>query len=164
MNIEYLADHLELVPTLADWHHTEWSALLPGWSRDDAEAELQSHVQRCCVPTTFVALDNGMLVGSASLLAADLEGVVERTPWLASVFVAPAFRRRGTGEALVRRVLMESRRLRYSCIYLWTVGQADYYRRLGWEDWQSLDYQGNRLLIMRRLTGPPIADSDILQS
>src|SRR4051794_33208905 len=30
MSIDYLADHLDLAATLAEWHHREWADSLPG--------------------------------------------------------------------------------------------------------------------------------------
>jgi hypothetical protein len=30
MQIGYLADHQEFIPTLARWHHEEWAYLRPG--------------------------------------------------------------------------------------------------------------------------------------
>jgi predicted N-acetyltransferase YhbS len=151
--IEYLADHPEFVPTLARWHHAEWSSLLPDWSRETAESELRSHTKRCNLPTTVVAIENFKLLGSASLLVTDLEGFEHLTPWLASVFVAPDFRGRGIGEALVRRIISESANIGHRSIYLWTAGQAEYYRRLGWEILQRTERQGNKLVIMHRLIG-----------
>jgi hypothetical protein len=30
MQIDYLADHQEFIPTLAHWHHCKWAYLRPG--------------------------------------------------------------------------------------------------------------------------------------
>ncbi len=149
ITIEYLADHHAFAPMLAEWHHAEWSPLLPDWSRAEAEAELHSHAGRCQVPTTFVALEAGVLVGSASLLAKDLDELADLTPWLASVFVIPEARSRGIGKMLVFRVVEEARALGYRAIHLWTAGQADYYRRLGWAEWRRVMHHGNEFVVMR---------------
>src|SRR5947209_3299252 len=109
MRIDYLADHLELAPLLASWHYEEWSALLPEWSLEQALADLQTHTGRCQIPTTFVALEGGRPVGSASLLATDLDGWQHLSPWLASVFVLAEFRGQGFGRQLVERVVEEAR-------------------------------------------------------
>src|SRR4029077_14623252 len=118
-----LADHLELAPLLADWHYREWAGLLPGWSRAQAEAELRSHTGRRQIPTTFVAVEDGWPLGSASLLEADLDGWEQLTPWDASVFVAPAFRGRGLGRQLVGRAVEEAKALSVPVVYLFTAGQ-----------------------------------------
>jgi predicted N-acetyltransferase YhbS len=150
MRIDYLADHLELAPLLASWHYQEWAALLPDWSRTQAEAELQSHTGRRQIPTTLVALQDGRLLGSASWLEADLDGWEHLSPWVASVFVIPEFRGRGLGRALVRRAVEEARALGVTVIYLFTAGQAGYYEKLGWELWQRTEHHGRDVVIMRR--------------
>ena len=54
------------------------------------------------------------------------------SPWLAGVFVAPEQRRRGIGEALVERVVQETRALSILQLYLYTAGSGALYLRLGW--------------------------------
>jgi predicted N-acetyltransferase YhbS len=154
MRIDYLADHLEMAPLLAAWHHQEWAALLPDWSFAQALADLQSHTGRRQIPTTLVAVEDGRPVGSASLLAADLDGWDHLSPWLASVFVVPEHRGRGLGRQLVSRVVEEARELGVAVVYLFTAGQAGYYQRLGWEPWQVTEHHGREVVIMRhRLPG-----------
>src|SRR5437764_6950420 len=97
MEIAYLADHLVLAPILAEWHYREWADLLPGWTREQAVSELRSHTGHRQIPTTFVAIESGQPLGSASLLEFDLDGWEHLSPWIASVFVAPGFRGRGLG-------------------------------------------------------------------
>ena len=86
MRIDYLSEHPELAPTLAAWHHAEWACLLPGWTLPSALADLQTHIGRRQIPTTFVALAAGQPVGSASLLERDLDGWEPLRPgWRASL-------------------------------------------------------------------------------
>jgi predicted N-acetyltransferase YhbS len=153
MRIDYLADHPEAAPLLAAWHHREWAELLPEWSLAQALAELQSHTGRRQIPTTLVAVEGGRVVGSASLLAEDLDGWGHLSPWVASVFVVPECRGRGLGRRLVGRAVGEARVLGVPAVYLFTAGQAGYYRLLGWEPWQAAEHHGRAVLIMRRLTG-----------
>ena len=56
----------------------------------------------------------------------------ELSPWLAGVFVTPEHRRRGTGAALVDRVVQEARALDIPRLYLYTPGDGTLYVRLGW--------------------------------
>jgi predicted N-acetyltransferase YhbS len=153
MEIAYLADHLDLAPLLAAWHHREWADLLPGWSLAQAEAELRSHVHRRSVPTTFVVLDGGRPVGSTSLLTEDLDGWEHLTPWVASVYVIPERRGQGLGGRLVARAVEEARALGVPAVYLWTAGQDGYYARLDWSPLDRAAHHGREVVIMRRLTG-----------
>jgi predicted N-acetyltransferase YhbS len=134
MRIEPLADHEHLARTLARWHADEWSDLVPSWSYETLLAELAAHTRRDTIPLTLVALEGAELLGSASLLVDDLPGWEHLTPWLASVFVAPAARGRGVGTRLVTEAAGTAQRLGVERLHLFTAGQADFYRRLGWRD------------------------------
>ena len=73
MEIEYLADHTSFARILAGWHYDEWHEL-----RDDDSVErrtefLLSAANRLVIPTVFVALEHGDLVGSATLAESDME-------------------------------------------------------------------------------------------
>ena len=149
MRIDYLADHLHLAPTLAAWHHAEWAGLLPGWTYGVALADLRSHTGRRQIPTTVVALDGETVIGSASLLADDLDDWKHLRPWLASVFVVPELRGRGVGRQLVARVLEEARGLGEPAVYLWTARQRMYYERLGWSVLEQSLLHGRAVTIMR---------------
>jgi predicted N-acetyltransferase YhbS len=152
MRIDYLADHPHLAPLLAAWHHREWADLLPGWSLEEAEDELRSHTVRRRVPTTFVALEDDRPVGSASLLQEDLDGWEHLSPWVASVYVVPAWRGRGVGSRLVARAVEEARALGVPTVYLFTAGQEAFYARLGWEPLARTEHAGREVVVMRRAT------------
>lgn len=68
----------------------------PGSTVASRAKNLESQLQRRSIPCAFVALDDGRPMGSASLVTYDMETHVEWSPWLASVFVHPDFRGRGT--------------------------------------------------------------------
>ena len=151
MEIAYLADHLVLAPLLAEWHYREWADLLPAWSREQAESELRSHTGHRQIPTTFVAIESGQPLGSASLIESDLVGWEHLSPWVASVFVAPAFRGRGVGRQLVCRAVEEAKALGVPTVYLFTAGQTEYYQKLGWQPWLLTPHAGRSVTIMRRV-------------
>jgi len=146
MQINYLADHLDAVPLLAEWHHHEWKEA----TLELTAAELRTHTSRRQIPTTFVAIDEGRVIGSTSLLTADLSGWEHLTPWVASVFVAPEYRCRGVGRALIARAVEEARQLGVSEVYLFTASKQDYYARLGWQTLGRAPFKGKEVVIMRR--------------
>ncbi len=134
LRIEYLADHMDLAPTLARWHHDEWRDLIPNWSYDIALEELRTHQHRAAIPTTLVAFRGKTLVGSASLLVEDLPEWRHLTPWVASVYVVPSERGQKVGTQLVRHAVTVAGQLGVKTVYLLTPGQAAFYRRLGWSE------------------------------
>jgi predicted N-acetyltransferase YhbS len=150
MPIEYLADNMHFAPQLAAWHHAEWRRHYASWTMEQAEAQLRSHMGHCRIPTTFVALEEGCVLGSVSLLEADLDGHEHLSPWLASLFVIPAKRGRGLGKMLVARVVQEASNLGFPALYLWTPGQQAYYERLHWECIAHTLHRDGEIAIMRR--------------
>jgi predicted N-acetyltransferase YhbS len=151
MRIDYLADHPEFVPVLAAWHHAEWARYYTSWPLEQVTAELRGHTGRCQVPTTVVAVKDGRPLGSASLIAADLDGWERLSPWLASVFVTPDRRGQGIGKRLVERVVEEAARLGFPAVYLWTPGQREYYERLGWDCVETVRRPLAEVTVMRRV-------------
>jgi predicted N-acetyltransferase YhbS len=152
MRIDYLANHIELAPVLAAWHHREWSGLLVDWSLEQAHSELRSHVRLRNIPTTFVALDEGEVIGSASLIESDLDAWQHLSPWLASVYVVEQHRGRGVGTQLIHRALEDARALGVPAVYLFTAGHEAYYARLGWVPIIRTTNHQQGIVIMQRLT------------
>ena len=159
MQIDALADHPSFIPTLAQWHHEQWKHLNPGDTVEERIARLQAHLGKGQIPATFVALshpdgpgserERAQVLGSASLIAHDMDTHPEFSPWLASVFVAPQHRGQGIGTALVRRIGEEARTLGVSRLYLFTTpDKHKFYARLGWSLIESTRYRGYQQIVM----------------
>jgi len=146
--IEYLSDHPETVPTLAEWHHHQFQHLSPGSTVERCASSLRAQSGRRQIPTTLVALAEGRPLGSASLVAQDMAVRPELSPWLATVFVAPEFRRRGIGSSLVRRIIGEARALGAERIYLYTPDKERFYTDLGWNTLENVDYRDHHVAVM----------------
>lgn len=148
MRIEYLADHPELIPILAEWHHLQWHHYNPGDTVVRRAGRMQAHLDRRQVPLTFVALDGETLLGSAALEVFDMHDRTDLTPWLASVYVAPAHRRQGVGNALVQQVVTKARALGIDILYLFTPDQEAWYAKMGWKVLERTEYMGHSAVIM----------------
>jgi GNAT superfamily N-acetyltransferase len=153
MQIDYLADHPEFLPTLAQWHHREWGYLRPGDSVEARAGRMQTLCGHEELPTTFIAFSEGTLLGSAMLIAHDMDTRKELTPWLAGVYVAPEHRRKGIGSALVERVVECAERLGVARLYLYTPSAERMYSKLGWSPMERVEYRGSDVLIMQRNLG-----------
>jgi GNAT superfamily N-acetyltransferase len=152
--IAWLGDHPEHLRTLAHWHVRAFAEWVSGWQIDEAEQELRSHIAARRVPTTLVALDDAApddraLLGSVSLLDSDRPAPDRHAPWLASLYVRPAARRRGIGALLVQAAVAEARRLALPDLHLWTPAHAAFYARLGWESLGLHTFGGIRVTLMR---------------
>jgi len=145
--IESLADHPQFIPTLATWHRAQWSYLDVGVSVAQRAARLRTH-GRDGVPMTVVALSGDTLLGSASLIAHDMDTRNDLSPWLASVYVAPPHRRRGVGSALVREIVASAAEVGFPALYLFTPDRARFYERLGWHILEHVVYRGYAQVLM----------------
>lgn len=137
------------LPVLAQWHHEQWAYLNPGRTLAQRIDDMQAHLDTVLIPSTWVAIENNQALGSASLLPNDMDTHPEMTPWLASVFVAPAFRRRGIAAQLVQRVMREAQEVKITTLYLFTPDQQKLYASLGWQVLARKPYHGDVVTIMQ---------------
>jgi N-acetylglutamate synthase-like GNAT family acetyltransferase len=96
----------------------------------------------------MVAVSEGELLGSASLIEHDMDNRLELYPWLAGVFVAPARRRQGIGAALVRRIVAKAGELGITKLYLYTFKSTAFYTDLGWVLLEPAVYRSKQVSIM----------------
>lgn len=157
MRIEYLADHLALLPPLAELHQEQWGYLRPDETLERRIRRLEAVTGRGGVPSALVALEGEDLVGSAMLIANDMTTRPELTPWLAGVCVVDTARGRGYGSALVARVEREAAAAGVGRLYLYTPSAADFYALLGWETDEETEYLGQSVVIMSKPLAPVAA-------
>jgi predicted N-acetyltransferase YhbS len=120
------------VPRLAAWLKAAFSANRPHVTVAIIEARLRGVPEPgAALPRTWVAVAGDEAVGCARLVAADHADRLDLTPWLASVYVTPAWRRRGIASGLVQTVQATARAAGYPALYLFTPDQARLYARLG---------------------------------
>lgn len=99
---------------------------------------------------TFVLLADGRPVATASLAHDDLASCPDLTPWLAGVFVKPAFRGRGYASALVRRVEAFALAASVRTLWLYTSTAEPLYVRLGWKRISLEMDRGEQVALMSR--------------
>src|SRR6478672_11712148 len=148
MTIEYLADHPEAIPILAEWQHAEWGHVRPGDTAEKRAKRLEGWSNRDRIPLTVVALEGAEVLGAASLIEHDMETRMELSPWLAGVFVGEAYRRRGIGAELVKRIMAEAGKLKVPLLYLYTVHSERFYAALGWTLMERTSYLAHKVVIM----------------
>jgi predicted N-acetyltransferase YhbS len=123
-----LAEVPKCIPQLAAWHQDQWGYLNPSNSVEK-RIECFNEELKSDRYFTFVAVEDGHPVGSASLVDSDMNTHPEWCPWLASV----SHRNRGIGSTLVLAVMDEARRRGDGRLYLFTPDQRKLYERLGWQ-------------------------------
>ena len=104
-----------------------------GHGLDPIEAFAQKCLQSDPVPSALVAHDGATFLGSALVIASDLDSRPQYTPWVAAVWVEPAHRRKGVGSKLVRAGAEMAKRSGSDQIYLCALPpEHGFYQRLGW--------------------------------
>lgn len=153
MKIEYLSDHIHVIPELASFHLEYFGQFNPQLTLESREAQLHLRTGKSSIPLTLVALDQNKPVGSACLVEHDLPGHPDLTPWVSSVIVRSELRRMGIGSALMKRIEQEGARLGYEKLYLFTPDMEAFYSQLGWVVIGREMYRDNEVVIMEKLVG-----------
>jgi GNAT superfamily N-acetyltransferase len=149
----------QLITALAQWHYREWGQLYPDESLHAFRTELARAPDANGLPRSWIALHttgavpaepgapvtasaphpdaNGTaqaqpLLGSISLVDQDLDSAADLSPWLANLWVHPAWRGRGLGSALLDHCVQQAGALRFTELYLYTTDRSAFYARRGW--------------------------------
>ena len=84
-------------------------------------------------PITFIAIVDNTCVGTVSLFEQDGLSRQDLSPWLASFYVAPAFRSQKIGQSLIAVLLQKCKQLGLQNVYLKTEHTSQYYANRGWK-------------------------------
>lgn len=165
VQIELLTGLHHLAPVLAAWHHAEWGHLYADdvWNHAIAVREFETMAEPGSIDRTWVAFDGDArdadaVLGSVSMLATDdLAGFEHLTPWLASMFVAPAARGRGVAAALTDALLRGAQEHGHDVVHLFTSGQQQFWADRGWSVVAEVATEGHPATVMARSTHPRAA-------
>lgn len=149
MDILDLKEEPEHIPTLAAWHHQEWASLNPGQSLQQRIDKMQCYLGDALIPSTFIAKDNDHLIGSAAIVEHDMDNKPELSPWLASVFIDPIYRRKGVGTSLILHVMNKAKEAGIKTLYLFTSNEEAFYKKLAWSTISNELYLDKTVTIMK---------------
>jgi N-acetylglutamate synthase-like GNAT family acetyltransferase len=144
-----LRDRPDAMEQLARWHYAEWGHWNPSNNVERRIERFREHLLPDRIPQTFIAVEGETLLGSASLVSADLATHGHLSPWLASVYVDSSYRNRGVGSALVERVVAEARRLGLPRLFLFTPDRVSFYARMGWQPVEQSNWGATPVTIMQ---------------
>lgn len=126
VTIEPVAAHPGLHEMFATWLWTEWGTP----QNRGLYRSLVARSRVDFIPAIFAAFLDGKAVGTVGLLRTDLFSRQEFTPWMAVLFVVPAFRGKGIAAALQSHAMAEAQRMGFSEIFLYTK-MTGFYERAG---------------------------------
>ncbi len=152
--IAAISDRPELAPLVARWRVEAFFGYPGGCTVEEMAALILT--PPVGPKETFVLFDHDRPAGTAGLVRQDLETRPDLTPWLAGLFVQPAFRGRGHATALVRRVEVFAAAASVPVLWLYTWTAEPLYARLGWHraGLERDQKRGHEVVLMtRRLSG-----------
>jgi predicted N-acetyltransferase YhbS len=124
-----------------------WSA---SWQGRAAREDILERLQNVCLSDNecaLCALDGERFAGTVLVIASDLDERPQYSPWVAALWVEPAYRQRGIGAKLVQSALAEAWRAGNRTAYLCAHEvRRDYYVRLGWTEIER-DVGSDRLCV-----------------
>ena len=132
-DIRLLKEYPHYAPILGLWAYKEWYGKRD-IGPDTVIKSYQIRINDRILPIAMVALEDGVPAGMVSLKDNDLWCRKDLNPWLASLYVAPEYRNRGIGSALIENLLKYSKKLKFTRLYLFTWDHlSDFYSRRGWK-------------------------------
>ncbi len=145
-----LADHLDVIPTLAEWFRDQWPDYFAGRILPDIEADFHKEAQRHYIPVRLVAFVDGELVGTVVLRDRAIAILPKTHPGLGGLFVRPQYRKRGIATELVQAGMNVAREQGYGEVYATTVVAGGILTRLGWIIVEEVVEHGDEQLTLYR--------------
>jgi RimJ/RimL family protein N-acetyltransferase len=149
ISIEFLADHLEAIPTLAVWFRAQWPDYYANWSDKEMEQDFLSDTSRDRLPSRLVAFESGELVGTIILRESNPETLPGFEPELGGLYVVESHRGHGIGTELVRAGMKLALDQGYETVHATTVLAAGILERLGWEFVETVTHSDGQLALYR---------------
>ena len=140
ITIDFLANHLDTIPTLTKWFRDQWSDYFADWSDEDMMKDFLEDISRNNLPSRLVAFEANELVGTIVLRESETEVFSEYQPELGGLYVMESYRGHGIGTELVRAGMKLAQSQGYSAVSATTVKAAGILENLGWKFIKTVQY------------------------
>lgn len=130
IKIKDLFEAPEYLPIIAKWNVAEFWSDHPTMSEEKMAGLYALAETNNKIPITLIALADGQLAGTASIVENDDDKRTHLRPWLAAVLVHQTLRNQGIGSKLVNATLERAARLNIEQLYLGT-DSPEFYTKLG---------------------------------
>jgi predicted N-acetyltransferase YhbS len=149
LQIDYLVNHREHIPTLAAWFMAHSPEFFRNASLSDVEREhFKSRLNTDSLPISFIALKDSLAVGTIALLVESVTTHTHLSPWLGGLHVHPQYRHRGIGMSLVAHALKKAGALGFKRVYAGISSAEERYEADGWRVRERVIYCGKPLAVM----------------
>jgi len=151
MIIEFLQDNPIFINKIAELMFREWGHLRENSKIDRYIESVCESLNKNKIPLTIIAKsENGDLLGFAGIVEYDMETNKDLTPWISGVFVLPAFRCKGIGGQIVKRLEKIAIDLGYKNLYLFTLDKVSFYSNLSWTKIKDDYYFDTKVTVMKK--------------
>ena len=147
IEIAFLADHPEAIPTLTRWFRAQWPDYYAERTAADIAQDFYAEAQREGLPVRLVALRDGQLAGTITLREEATWTLPEYRPGLGGLLVTEQQRGQGVGTKLVRAGMKLALAQGYATVYATTVNARGILERLGWKLVKEVSHGDERLLL-----------------
>jgi len=149
VEIAFLADRPQAIPSLAAWFIAEWPEYYGKRARADVEQDFRECLNTQRLPIGLVAYDDGAPCGVIVLRESAMTDLPQYRPGLGAFYVAASHRNRGIGAQLVRAGIGVARGLGHSAIYATTGRAGKIFERSGGQDLGTILHRGQALTLYR---------------
>jgi GNAT superfamily N-acetyltransferase len=151
VDMRFLADVLQTIPTLASWYKDEWCEWFADMPLAELEADFSTVAQRDRLPFALVALDPGAEpVGVCSVRAEVFAPYPYAGPWLRGLYVLPSHRGQGIAGELIRAAGKHAATLGVVKLYAATHSACGTFERAGWLGFDQAPQPPETLTIFAR--------------
>lgn len=147
IEIAFLVDYPEGIPTLTHWFRAQWPAYYAARTPADIAQDFCAEAKRDGLPVRLVAFADGELAGTITLRDQATWTLPAYHPGLGGLLVAAQHRGRGIGSALVSAGMNVAREQGYAQVYATTVTARGILERLGWKLVQTVAHGDEQLLL-----------------
>ena len=149
MEIAFLAERPQAIPSLAAWFIAEWPEYYGKRARADVEQDFRECLNTARLPIGLVAYDDETPCGVIVLRESAMTDLPQYRPGLGAFYVAASHRNRGIGAQLVRAGIGVARGLGHSAIYATTGRAGKIFERSGGQDLGTILHRGQALTLYR---------------
>ena len=149
ITVDFLADHLDTIPTLAKWFRDQWPDYYANRSQAEMEQDFLSEASRDRLPSRLLAFESSELAGTIVLREQGTETLPEFQPKLGGLYVVESHRGHGIGTELVRAGMKLALDQGYETVFATTVVAAGILESLGWESIKTVIHSDGQLALYR---------------
>jgi GNAT superfamily N-acetyltransferase len=150
LHIRRLAADEPASDLVARWRHDAFFADMGAAFEETLEAQRLWLAQPSDYEIALLAEVASEPAGCCLFVREEIDAKHDLTPWLASLYVAPPFRKQGVGGALVRAIEQHARKVGCGTLHLYTVTAEPFYAGLGWVTQERFAWHGEPMILMTR--------------